>query len=133
MKPIEIRMYRSIVRNAVIGTPFLALFALLLRGSKGAISSAVAVAVVLAIFALSVFPMAWASSISAGMVGITAMAGFFFRLVLVGVVFVALAGKPYIDRPSFAVAFMLAYLGLIAAEARAWIAQKPVAAAGIEG
>lgn len=126
MKPIEIRMFASIARNAAIATPPLALLALLLRGWQGALSVVVAVGIVLAIFALSVFPMAWASGISPQMVGISAIAGFIFRLVLVAIVFVALSQKPFLDKPSFTIAFMLAYLGLIAVEARAWINFKPV-------
>lgn len=125
MKPIEVRIFVSIARNAAIATPFMAVLAFLLRGTKGALSVVLAVGLVLGIFALSAFPMAWASKISTGLVGITAVVGFIFRLVLMGVVFLALSTKPFVDKPSFTVAFMLAYLGLIAFEARTWINFDP--------
>lgn len=125
MKPIEVRMFATMARNAAIALPPMALLALLLRGWNGALSVAIAVGLVLGVFALSAFPMAWASKISSGLVGITAGVGFLFRLILVGVVFLALSAKPFIDKPSFMVAFMLSYLGLIAMEARAWITYKP--------
>lgn len=125
MKPLEVRMFVSMARNAAIATLPMAALALLLRGWYGAASVLIAVGLVVAIFALSAFPMSWAAKISTGLIGVTAGIGFVFRLILVGIVFLALSSKPFIDKPSFMATFMLTYLGLIAMEARAWISDKP--------
>lgn len=116
--PVERRLAFDMVRRGLPLAPLVIAVAGMLRGFDGAVSAALAVAVVLVNLVLAAVALAWAANVSPTALMAAALGGFLVRMALVtGVVFVV-RDQPWIDLPALAVAILVTHLGLLAWETR---------------
>ena len=116
--PVERTLAFDMVRRGLPLAPLVIAVAGMLRGFDGAVSAALAVAVVLVNLVLAAVALAWAANVSPTALMAAALGGFLLRMSLVtGVVFLV-RDQPWIDLPALAVAILVTHLGLLAWEMR---------------
>lgn len=125
MKQVETRMFAGMARKAALVTPPVAIVAWLIRGPKAGITVLVAVALVLAVFAITAFPASIAAQISPGALGGVFLFGFVIKLGAMTAIVAYLRHRSYIDFPVFFGAFAISYLALLSAETVAWVNRRP--------
>jgi hypothetical protein len=108
----------DMVKRGLLVAPLVVLVAGLLRGADGALSAAIALAIVFANFLAAAFVVSWAATISVKAAGIAAMLGYVVRLaVIVGVLW-AFHNASWIDFPVLGITLVAAHLGLLTWEAK---------------
>ena len=115
--PVEQIVARHVVRRAVFIAPLIVIGAWLLRGSLGAISAAIGVAVVTANLLLAGALLSRAAAVSMRAYHAVALLGFFVRLGLIAGMIFLVAALFEVDRPALGVAALVAYLVLLTWEA----------------
>lgn len=115
--PIEAILARHTARRALLVGPVLIAVCWALRGVEGAVASTVGVVVVVANFLLAGAIMSLAARISLAMYHAAALLGFVLRLGLITLTMLIVARLFEIDRVSFGLSAVVAYLVLIGMEA----------------
>jgi hypothetical protein len=113
---VEMRLARNIVVRAVYLAPLLIALFWLTRGWDGAWSAAIGVAVVVGNFLLAGFILSISARISLAAYHAAALIGLFLRLGLLTATMLLIANYAPIDRLSFGITAVVAYLVLIAIE-----------------
>lgn len=116
--PVEKILAFDIAKRALPLAPVVVLIAGLIRGSAGAWSALVAVAVVVVNLLLAAFALNWAAKISLNAIMAVALGGFLARMGLVTLVVLAVRHQSWIDLPTLAVAILGTHLALLAWESR---------------
>jgi hypothetical protein len=108
----------DMVKRGLLVSPAVVLIAGLVRGAEGALSAAIALAIVFANFLAAALIVSRAATISNKAAGIAATIGYVVRLaVIVGVLFV-FRDVSWIDFPTLGITLVAAHLGLLAWEAK---------------
>ncbi|MGI8664266.1 MAG: ATP synthase subunit I [Acidimicrobiales bacterium] len=115
---VERELVFDMLRRGLPFAPLVVVASGLLRGSNGAWSALVAIAVVTVNFLLSALALAWAARTSPTALMATALGGFLARMMLVTLVVVAVRHQTWIDLPALAVAILVTHLGLLFWELR---------------
>ena len=110
---VETQLATDMVKRAVPLAPAIVLAALVLGGSKGAWSAALAVAVVAANFLLAAVSLSWAARTSPVALMATAFGGFLFRMGLLTAVILAVRHASWINLSAFAITLLATHLGLL--------------------
>ena len=118
---IEATMAKNIVRRALVVGPVVVAVAWLLRGSLGASSAAIGVAIIAANFLASGWIMSRAATISLQVYHVAALFGFFVRLVLITVSMFAAASLFQVDRKALGVAAIVTLFVLLSLESIAML------------
>jgi hypothetical protein len=108
----------DMVKRAIPLAPLVVLVAAVVRGSDGAASAGVAVALVVVNLLVAAAGLAWAATRSPATLMGTALGGFLLRMVLVVVVIALVRDQSWVDLPTLAVAVLATHLGLLAWETR---------------
>ncbi|MDZ4827323.1 MAG: ATP synthase subunit I [Actinomycetota bacterium] len=109
----------DLARRGLYIAPIVILVAGLIRGVDGAVSAALALAIVLGNFLIAALSMNWAAkSGSAGLIGGVAMGGVVVRLGIILGAMLLLKDASFIDFPTFAITLLGAHMGLLTWEAR---------------
>lgn len=114
----EAQLVRDMVRRGVKWLPVLVLLCGLLAGRDGAISSAYAVAIVLANLVLSAALLVWSARISLGALMGAALFGFLLRLGLVFLAVVVVKDSSWMHFPALGISLIVTHLGLLFWELR---------------
>jgi len=118
VEPVEAHLAFDMVRRAVPFAPVIVLLAALARGTDGAWSAAIAIALVLVNLVLSALALVWAAGISLNAIMAVALGGFLVRMGLVSAVVWAVKDTGFVDLPTLAVVVLVTHLGLLAWETR---------------
>lgn len=116
----EARIVRGALTWGALATPPVAGLAFLVRGAGGALSVAVASAIVLANAGLAAGASALAGRASTMSAAMVALPSFAVRMIAIVLVLGWLQTVPSIDRPVFAFAFAAWVTAVLALEARGW-------------
>lgn len=116
--PVEREVVADMIRRSLPALPVVVLLAGLVWGTKGALSAAVAVAVVLLNFCLSAAILVWAARISLAFLMGAALFGFFVRAALVTGAVVVLKDQAWVELMPLAVTLLVTHLGLLIWETR---------------
>ena len=108
----------DLVKRGLLISPIVILVAGLLRGVDGALSAAIALAIVFANFLAAAFLVSWAASISIKAAGIAAAAGYVVRLLVIVLALWVLHDASWIDFPVLGITLVGAHLGLLTWEAK---------------
>ncbi len=116
---VEALMARNIVTRALFVAPLIIAVAWALRGSLGALSAAIGVAVIVVNFMLSGWVLSKAATVSMQAYHTAALFGFFLRLGFITVSMLAVAAVFEVDRRALGVAAVTAFLVLLILESYA--------------
>lgn len=112
----EAEIVRDLTRRALPVAPLLVGVAALFAGVNGALSAAVAIALVLANFVVAAASLAWAARVNYALLMGVALFGYLLRIsALFGAVFV-LRDLDWVHLPSLGVVLVATHLGLLAWE-----------------
>jgi hypothetical protein len=110
---VETELVGDMLKRGVPAAPVVVLVAALFAGSSGALSALLAVAVVLANFALAAVSLSWAARTSPTLLMATAFGGFAVRMGIVTLVILAVRHTSWIDLSVFAITILATHLGLL--------------------
>jgi hypothetical protein len=113
---VEFLMARSIVTRALFVAPMIIVVAWMWRGSLGAVSAAIGVAVIVANFMLSGWLLSKAARVSLQAYHAAALFGFFLRLGFITVSMFAVASLFEVDRRALGIAAITAFMVLLVLE-----------------
>lgn len=113
---VEFLMARSIVTRALFVAPLIIGVAWIWRGSLGAVSAAIGVAVIVANFMLSGWILSRAAKVSMQAYHAAALFGFFLRLGFITVSMFAVASLFEVDRRALGIAAITAFMVLLVLE-----------------
>jgi hypothetical protein len=116
--PVEANIAIDIVKRSVVFVPVLLIIGVIAGGSKGAASTAFAIAVVLANFLLSAFALSWAARISFIALGMAAMFGFLIRLGLITAAVLLVRQQEWVSIPVLGIMIVVTHLALLLWELR---------------
>jgi len=116
--PVERQVVGDMIRRSLPALPVVVAVAGLVWGVNGAISAAVAIAIVLVNFCLSAAILAWAARISLAVLMGAALGGFVLRAALVTLVVVAVKDQAWVEMMPLAVTLLVTHLGLLVWETR---------------
>ncbi len=114
----ETEIARDLARRAVPVAPVLIAACGLGWGIEGALSSAYAVALVVANFLVAAALMAWAAKISVGMLMGTVLAGYLLRLGALTLAVVAVRHAAWVELLPLGLTLVVTHLGLLVWEAQ---------------
>ncbi|MDQ3354217.1 MAG: ATP synthase subunit I [Actinomycetota bacterium] len=114
----ETEIARDLARRAIPLAPVLVVASALVWGIDGALSSAYAVALVLANFLVAAALMAWAARISVAMLMGTVLAGYILRLAALTLAVVAVRDSAWVELVPLGLTLLITHLGLLVWEAR---------------
>ncbi|MCA1833508.1 MAG: hypothetical protein ABR548_13935 [Actinomycetota bacterium] len=118
----EGRMVRGGTLATIVVLPLAALLALVFRGTPGALAAAIAIALVLANFAVAGLALVWVARRAPVMFPAVAMPSYAVRMIGVFLAMKFLRGTDAIDHPTFAVTFGAGIVALLAYEC--WLYTK---------
>ena len=110
---VERALAFDMLRRGLWAAPAVALVAGVVRGTDGAASAAVAVAIVLVNLVLSAAALSWAAKTSPAALMAAALGGFLARMLLVTGVVWAVKDASWIDLPVLAISVLVTHLGLL--------------------
>ena len=113
---VEAIMAKSIVMRAIFVAPMIIGVAWMLKGSLGAYSAAIGVAVIAINFLLSGWVMSRAATVSMQLYHAAAMFGFFLRLGFITVSMLIVANLFEVDRRALGIAAITAFMVLLILE-----------------
>lgn len=116
---IESIMAKNIVMRALFVAPIIIAVAWMLKGSLGAYSAAIGVAVIVVNFLLSGWIMSKAATVSMQLYHAAALFGFFVRLGFITVSMFVVANVFEVDRRALGVAAITAFMVLLVLESAA--------------
>ncbi|MDQ3306670.1 MAG: ATP synthase subunit I [Actinomycetota bacterium] len=114
----ETEIARDLARRAIPLAPVLVVASALVWGIDGALSSAYAVALVVANFLVAAALMAWAARISVAMLMGTVLAGYILRLAALTLAVVAVRDAAWVELVPLGLTLLITHLGLLVWEAR---------------
>ncbi len=114
----ETEVARDLAHRAVPVAPVLVAVCALGWGIDGALSSAYAVALVVANFLVAAALMGWAARISLGMLMGTVLAGYVLRLAALTLAVVAVRDSGWVELVPMGLTLLITHLGLLVWEAR---------------
>jgi hypothetical protein len=114
----ETEIARDLARRAIPLAPVLVVASALVWGIDGALSSAYAVALVVANFLVAAALMAWAARISVAMLMGTVLAGYILRLAALTLAVVAVRDSAWVELVPLGLTLLITHLGLLVWEAR---------------
>lgn len=114
----ETEIARDLVRRAVPVAPVLVAVSALIWGVDGALSSAYAIALVMANFLVAAGLMAWAAKISVGVLMGTILAGYLLRLGAMTLAVFAVREAAWVELVPLGLTLVTTHLGLLVWEAR---------------
>ena len=109
----EVSISRHMVRRGVFAAPVLMAVCATFAGSRGAVSCAFAIALVLANFSLAAGSIAVTARISLGLMMATALFGYLIRLALIGVAVYLVRDASWGSIPSLGGTIIVTHLGLL--------------------
>ncbi|MBK9179261.1 MAG: ATP synthase subunit I [Acidimicrobiales bacterium] len=112
----EQQIAHDMVRRGLPVAPLFVLVGFIFWGVDGALSAGLAVAIVLANFALSAAMLAWAARISLGLLMGAALGGFLARLAIIMAIVLLVIDQPWVEPIPLCLTLVVAYLGLLAWE-----------------
>jgi hypothetical protein len=115
---VEREVALDIVRRGLMVAPVIVLAAGLIRGVDGALSAAIAIAIVIVNFLAAAAIMTRAARYSAGAVGGAAIGGYVVRLAVILVALVLLRHVSWIDLPTLGFVLVGTHIGLLSWEAK---------------
>jgi hypothetical protein len=115
---VEREVALDIVRRGLRVAPVIVLAAGLIRGVDGALSAAIAIAIVIVNFLAAAAIMTRAARYSAGAVGGAAIGGYVVRLAVILVALVLLRHVSWIDLPTLGFVLVGTHIGLLSWEAK---------------
>jgi hypothetical protein len=115
---VEQQVAHDMVRRSLPAIPVLVALGALGWGINGALSTAFAVGLVLANFALAAAMLSWAARISLSMLMIAALAGFLVRLGLITIVVLLVKDLAWVELIPLGLAIIVTHLGLLLWETR---------------
>ena len=115
---VETELAGDMVKRALPAAPIIVLGALVLGGTNGAWSAALAVVVVAANFLLAAVSLSWAARVSPVALMATALGGFLVRMSLLTAVILAVRHASWINLSAFAITILATHLGLLFWEMR---------------
>jgi hypothetical protein len=116
--PIESKIALDMVKRSVPFIPVLLIISALVWGQNGAISAAVAIAIVLINFLLAAAMLAWAARISVAAIMGAALFGYLLRLVLIAAVVLPLRNQSWFAVWPLGITLVVSHLGLLLWELR---------------
>jgi hypothetical protein len=111
--PVERQVAHHIVRHGLVVAPLIVAVAAVLRGRNGAISAAIALAIVLVNFLVAAALLDRAAPAGPTALGIAAAVGYVVRLSLIVAALVALRHRSWIDLPTLGVVLVGTHVGLL--------------------
>jgi branched-subunit amino acid transport protein AzlD len=116
--PVEQQLAKDMLRRALPAAPVLVVLASIPWGVHGALSSAFAIALVLANFALSAALLSWTARISLGLLMGTALFGYLVRLGLIAGAVIAVHNLSWFSAWPLGLTLIVTHLGLLLWEMR---------------
>ena len=117
--PYERDIARDLVKHGLIVAPFAVGVGALAEGWAGAAAVAVALGVVLVNYLIAGTAQSWAASKnSPGLLGGTILVSLIVRMVVVIVALSVLRHRSFLNYPTFGIAIVVSYIGLLAWEAK---------------
>lgn len=107
-----------LIRNAALAAPLIVLVAGLWRGSDGAASAVLGIALAAANLFVSARSLEWAAHHSVGAVGAVALGGYVVRLATITVIVLLMKDLTWVDLPAVGISLVVAHLVLAVWEAR---------------
>lgn len=114
----ELQIARDLARRALVVAPLFLLLCGALWGLDGLASSAFALVLVVANFALAAALMAWGVRISVGALGAAVLGGYILRLALITVAVLAVVDAAWMNLPALGLTLVGAHLVLLTWETR---------------
>jgi hypothetical protein len=115
---IESKIALDMVKRSVPFIPVMLIISALVWGKNGAISAAVAIAIVLINFLLAAAMLAWAARISVSAIMGAALFGYLLRLVLIAAVVLPLRNQSWFAVWPLGITLVVSHLGLLLWELR---------------
>jgi hypothetical protein len=115
---VEREVALDIVRRGLMVAPLIVLVAGLLRGWDGAVSAAIALAIVLVNFLAAASIMSYAAKSGPTAIGAAAAGGYIVRLSVILIALVLLRNVSWIDLPVLGLVLVLTHIGLLTWEAK---------------
>jgi hypothetical protein len=115
---IESKIALDMVKRSLPFIPVMLILSAVIWDKNGAISSAVAIAVVLANFLLAAALLGWAAKISVGAVMGAALFGYLLRLVLIAAVVLPLRSQSWFSAWPLGITLVVTHIGLLFWELR---------------
>jgi hypothetical protein len=116
--PIESKIALDMVRRGAPFVPVLLMLSAFVWGKNGAISAAVAIALVFFNFLLAAAMLGWAAKISAAAVMGAALFGYLLRLIIIGAVVLPLRDAAWFRVWPLGITLVVTHLGLLMWELR---------------
>jgi len=116
--PVERELAGDLVRHGLMVSPVLIAVSAAIWGVDGALSSAYAIALVLANFTVSALLLSWAARISLGVLGAAALFGWLLRLAIITVAVVLIWHQSWVSMVPLALTLGFTHLGLLIWETR---------------
>ena len=116
--PVEGQIVMDMVRRGIPLCVALVVVSAAVWGTKGAVSAAVAVALVVANFAASAALLGWSAKVSPAALMGAALGGFLLRLGAIALVLTVLRDEPWVAWPPLAFSLLASHLGLLLWELR---------------
>jgi hypothetical protein len=116
--PVERIIARDLLRRGAVAAPVLIAVCALAAGRTGALTAAYAVAIVVTNLVASAALLAWAAPQGPTVLMGTALGGFLFRMVLVGLAVWAVSDVDWVNVKLLAVTVLVTHLGLLAWETK---------------
>ncbi len=114
----EPEIIRDLVRHGLMAAPVVLAVGVVGWGWAGLVSTALALALVLANFTAAAALQAWAARISYGLVAGVALFGFLIRLAIITAVVLLVGDQPWIAPVPLGITLVVGHLGLLVWESR---------------
>lgn len=108
-----------LVRSALIAAPLIVGVAAAWRGSDGAVSALLGLALAFGNLFVSAWAIDWAATISFSAIAMVALGGYVVRLAVITVLVLLIQDVSWVDLPALSISLVVGYLALLIFEARA--------------
>lgn len=108
----------DLLKRGLIVAPLIIGVAGVWRGADGAVSAALAIAVVLLNFTIAAFSIGWAARKSSAHLAGTVLGGYIVRLGIVTAAFLVLRDREWFDIWAFGITLLVTHVGLLVWESR---------------
>lgn len=109
---------RHLLRSAAIAAPLIVVVAGVWRGSEGAVSSVIGLALAVANLFVSAWAIDWAATISFSAIAMVALGGYIVRLAVITTFVLLIKDASWADLPALSISLVVGYLALLIFEAR---------------
>jgi len=115
---VEQQVAADMIRRAIPAAPVLIGLSAAVWGVDGAVSSGLAIGIVLVNFAFAAALLAWSARISIALMMGAALGGYVVRLALITATIFAIRNQPWIEMLPFGLTLIVTHLGLLFWETR---------------